>query len=191
MMVEAYTHNVRGRIPTDRVTKGLALVTGATAGIGFQTCVLLCERGVDVLVPARSVEQAVKTAQLINEASKGPGIARPCSVPLDLASRESVKKFAESLTDINLLVLNAGVMMPPLTMSTDGLEAQFQTNHLGHFVLTNEVLPLLNDGARVVAVSSVAHRFSSPDELWTAEKLNDRRTYHKLRWYGWSKLCAV
>ena len=48
LMLEAYTHNVRGRVPTDRLTKGLALVTGATAGIGFQTCILLCERGVDV-----------------------------------------------------------------------------------------------------------------------------------------------
>ena len=56
LMLEAYTHNVRGRVPTDRLTKGLALVTGSTAGIGFQTCILLCERGVDVLVPARSVE---------------------------------------------------------------------------------------------------------------------------------------
>ena len=153
LMVEAYTHNVRGRVPTDRRSSGLALVTGSTAGIGFQTCVLLCERGVDVLVPARSVEQAVKTAQLINEASNGPGRARPCSVPLDLASRESVKKFAESLTDINLLVLNAGVMTPRYHCTRDGAEQTIAANHLGHFQLATALAPRLKGDARVVVMS--------------------------------------
>ena len=158
LLLEAYTHNVRGRVPTDRLTKGLALVTGSTAGIGFQTCILLCERGVDVLVPARSVEQALKTAQLINEASKGPGKARPCSTPLDLASRASVTKFAESITDINLLVLNAGVMMPTYHLTKDGAELTIAANHLGHFQLATALAPRLKGDARVVVVSSALHR---------------------------------
>ena len=122
-MLEAYTHNVRGRVPTDRVTKGLALVTGSTAGIGFQTCILLCERGVDVLVPARSVEQALKTAQLINEASKGPGKARPCAVPLDLAVKvghERPQRFAalaaaaDELEEPSLVLVSVPRLWPRL-----------------------------------------------------------------------------
>ena len=183
-----------GRIPTDRLTKGVALVTGSTAGIGFQTCILLCERGVDVLVPARSVEQAVKTAQLINEASKGPGIARPCSVPLDLASRESVKKFAESLTDINLLVLNAGVMMPAYHRTEDGAELTIAANHLGHFQLATALAPRLKGDARVVVVSSALHRRAARRRD-IAQKLLDFRgdaSTHKLfDAYATSKLQNV
>ena len=193
-LLEAYTHNVRGRIPTDRLTKGVALVTGSTAGIGFQTCILLCERGVDVWVPARSVEQAVKTAQLINEASKGPGIARPCSVPLDLASRESVKKFAESLTDINLLVLNAGVMMPAYHRTEDGAELTIAANHLGHFQLATALAPRLKGDARVVVVSSALHRRAARRRD-IAQKLLDFRgdaSTHKLfDAYATSKLQNV
>ena len=147
----------------------------------------LADAGCTVITTARTFDKCAKTTKVI-----GSGTC----VAMELLELKSVYRAARVAKEmapsgIDFLVLNAGIMMPPLSISGDGLEAQFQTNHLGHFVLTNEVLPLLNEGARVVAVSSVAHRFSSQDELWTAEKLNDRQTYHKLRWYGWSKLCNI
>ncbi len=164
-----------------------AVVTGASSGLGLAVARGLADAGCTVIATARTFDKCAKTTKVI-----GSGTC----VAMELLELRSVYRAARVVKEmapsgIDFLVLNAGIMMPPLSISTDGLEAQFQTNHLGHFVLTNEVLPLLNDGARVVAVSSVAHRFSSQDELWTAEKLNDRQTYNKLRWYGWSKLCAV
>ena len=164
-----------------------AVVTGASSGLGLAVARGLADAGCTVITTARTFDKCAKTTKTV-----GSGTC----VAMELLELKSVYRAARVVNEmapsgIDFLVLNAGIMMPPLSISTDGLEAQFQTNHLGHFVLTNEVLPLLNDGARVVAVSSVAHRFSSPDELWTAEKLNDRQTYNKLRWYGWSKLCNI
>ena len=164
-----------------------AVVTGASSGLGLAVAKGLADAGCTVITTARTFDKCARTTKII-----GSGTC----VAMELLELKSVYRAARVAKEmapsgIDFLVLNAGIMMPPLTLSTDGLEAQFQTNHLGHFVLTNEVLPLLNEGARVVAVSSVAHRFSSPDELWTAEKLNDPTMYNKLRWYGWSKLCNI
>lgn len=160
LLVEAYTHNVRGRIPTDKISKGLAVVTGATSGIGFQTCVLLCERGVNVVVPARTLEKAKATAALINATARGPGVARASQVPLELTNVASVTVFGASLQKepLTLLVLNAGVMMPRYMVTKDGAEQTIAANHLGHFQLALLVAPHMSTDARVIVVSSALHR---------------------------------
>jgi NAD(P)-dependent dehydrogenase (short-subunit alcohol dehydrogenase family) len=106
---------------------------------------------------------------------------------LDLASLASVREFAAAWEgDIDLLINNAGVMVPPLTRTADGFELQFGTNHLGHFALTNLLLEHVT--GRVVSVSSVGHRFGSID----FDDLNwERKPYQAWRAYGQSKLANL
>ena len=106
---------------------------------------------------------------------------------LDLASLDSVREFAAGWDgEIDLLINNAGVMVPPLSRTADGFELQFGTNHLGHFALTNLLLEHVS--GRVVTVSSGAHRFGSID----FEDLNwERKPYRAWRAYGQSKLANL
>jgi NAD(P)-dependent dehydrogenase (short-subunit alcohol dehydrogenase family) len=107
--------------------------------------------------------------------------------PLDLADLASVRAFAEGWEgDIDLLINNAGVMIPPLTRTADGFELQFGTNHLGHFALTNLLLEHVT--GRVVTVSSTGHRMGTID----FDDLNwERRPYKAWRAYGQSKLANL
>ena len=113
-----------------------------------------------------------------------------CALPisLDLASLDSVRAFARDWAGqpVDLLINNAGVMIPPLSRTTDGFELQLGTNHLGHFALTNLLLPSIT--GRVVTVSSGAHhsgRIDFDDLNW------ERRRYRRWRAYGQSKLANL
>ena len=120
------------------------------------------------------------------KAMPGPGSAEVAV--LDLASLDSVRAFARdwSRQPIDLLINNAGVMIPPLSRTADGFELQFGTNHLGHFALTNLLLP--NVTGRVVTVSSSAHRYGRID----FDDLNwEHRRYRAWRAYGQSKLANL
>jgi NAD(P)-dependent dehydrogenase (short-subunit alcohol dehydrogenase family) len=106
---------------------------------------------------------------------------------LDLASLDSVRAFAANWDgEVSLLVNNAGLMIPPLTRTADGFESQFGTNHLGHFALTNLLLPRVT--GRVVTVASDAHRFGRID---FADLNWERRRYRPWRAYGQSKLANL
>ncbi|MCW3065706.1 MAG: oxidoreductase, partial [Solirubrobacterales bacterium] len=106
---------------------------------------------------------------------------------LDLASLASVREFAAGWDGgLDLLINNAGVMVPPLTRTADGFELQFGTNHLGHFALTNLLLEHIT--GRVVTVSSTGHRIGEID----FDDLNwERRPYKAWRAYGQSKLANL
>ena len=106
---------------------------------------------------------------------------------LDLASLDSVREFAAAWDgEIDLLINNAGVMIPPLSRTAEGFELQFGTNHLGHFALTNLLLERVN--GRVVTVSSMAHRSGRID----FDDLNwERKPYSSWRAYGQSKLANL
>ena len=117
-------------------------------------------------------------------------LAGPAEVrPLDLARLESVRAFARGWDGpLDLLVNNAGVMIPPPSRTADGFELQFGTNHLGHFALTNLLLPSLTPMARVVTVSSGVHhagKLDFTDLGW------ERRRYRRWRAYGDSKLANL
>lgn len=136
------------------------LVTGANTGIGFDTARVLAERGARVLLGCRSSDKAEEAMAKIALTAPEADLA---FVSLDLTSLASIKSAAdEVLTEdrLDALVNNAGVMVPPKTLTQDGFELQFGVNHLGHFALTGHLLPLLKDceGARVVNISSLAHR---------------------------------
>ncbi|KHL26560.1 short-chain dehydrogenase [Croceibacterium mercuriale] len=151
----------------------VAVVTG-TGGLGLEVALALCRVGAEVVIAGRDPR---KGAEAIARIEGQVPAARARFELLDLASLASVMRFAERLpaqdSHIDLLVNNAGVMVPPARQQTaDGFELQFGTNHLGHFALTGQLLPLLRaaGGARVVSVSSVAARSGSTDwDDWNAE----------------------
>lgn len=141
------------------------VITGANSGIGFHSVRHLVRSGATVVLACRNKERAEKArAELIQEF---PGSEpRVIVILLDLADFASVKAFrkgfeATGLKHIDVLLNNAGVMFPPYTKTKDGHELMFQANHLGHFMLTGELLPLLEKARnpRVVNVSSNAHKF--------------------------------
>jgi NAD(P)-dependent dehydrogenase (short-subunit alcohol dehydrogenase family) len=157
------------------------IVTGANSGIGHAAAAALGTAGATVVLAVRDQAKGEAAAATIT----GPTEVRP----LDLASLDSVRAFAASWQgSIDLLINNAGVMIPPLSRTADGFELQFGTNHLGHFALTNLLLPQVAAGGRVVTVSSDAHRVGAID----FDDLNwERRRYRPWRAYGQSKLANL
>jgi NAD(P)-dependent dehydrogenase (short-subunit alcohol dehydrogenase family) len=162
-----------------------ALVTGGHAGLGLETTRALAQAGATVVVPARNPEHA-------QTALKGmPGVEVSS---LDLMDPDSIDTFAKSFLDsgrpLDILVANAGTMAVPLTRDRRGYEAQFSTNHLGHFQLTVRLWPALKlaGHARVVSLSSGAHRLSPVD---FDDPTYERREYDKWKAYGQSKSANV
>jgi len=165
-----------------------AIVTGANTGIGLETARMLAGKGAAVVLACRNPDKG-KAAIARIEAGKPTGSATLAA--LDLSDLESVAAFAEAFAAkhdrLDLLINNAGVMVPPLSRTRQGFELQFGTNHLGHFALAGRLLPLVQRtaGARVVVVSSTAQSFGRID----FDDLNwERRAYSPFRAYGQSKL---
>ena len=161
------------------MTGRTVIVTGANSGIGRATARALAGAGARVVLAVRNTDKGQTAAAAM------PGETEVRR--LDLASLASVREFAAAWEgDIDLLINNAGVMVPPLTRTADGFELQFGTNHLGHFALTNLLLEHVT--GRVVSVSSVGHRFGSID----FDDLNwERKPYQAWRAYGQSKLANL
>jgi NAD(P)-dependent dehydrogenase (short-subunit alcohol dehydrogenase family) len=155
------------------------IVTGANSGIGRAAASKLAGAGARVVLAVRNVEKGGAAA------ARMPGETEVRR--LDLADLASVREFAAGWEgEIDLLINNAGVMIPPLTRTTDGFELQFGTNHLGHFALSNLLLEHVT--GRVVTVSSTGHRFGSID----FDDLNwERKPYRAWRAYGQSKLANL
>jgi NAD(P)-dependent dehydrogenase (short-subunit alcohol dehydrogenase family) len=173
------------------LTGRTAVVTGANSGIGFETARMLAQRGARVVLACRDPARGEAAAQRVR-AMDPPGSAT--FAPLDLADLDSVAAFAGALLadagGLDLLVNNAGVMVPPLGRTRQGFELQFGINHLGHFALTGRLLPKLarTRGARIVVVSSQAQssgRIDLGDLNW------ERRRYAPGAAYGQSKLANM
>jgi NAD(P)-dependent dehydrogenase (short-subunit alcohol dehydrogenase family) len=156
-----------------------AVVTGANSGLGLATARELARAGASVVLAVRNLERGAQAAESI----EGDVTVRQ----LDLADLASVRAFADGWTgDLDVLVNNAGIMMVPAGRTADGFELQFGTNHLGHFALTNLLLPHVTD--RVVTVSSGLHRSGVID----LDDLNwQRRAYNATGAYGQSKLANL
>ena len=155
------------------------VVTGSNSGLGLVTARELARHGARVVMAVRDTAKGDQAAA---------GIAGPPEVrKLDLADLTSIREFAETWDgDIDVLINNAGLMAVPESRTKDGFEMQIGTNHLGHFALTNLLLPHVTD--RVVTLASVAHRIGKVNLL----DLNWERTDYK-RWpaYGQSKLANL
>ncbi|MEW1647102.1 oxidoreductase [Streptomyces sp. NPDC091219] len=167
-----------GRIPD--LSGRTAVVTGANSGIGFAAAVELARAGAHVVFAVRDLERGRAAAAKVSGSTE---VRR-----LDLADLASVREFAEGWDGpIDLLINNAGVMLLPEGRTRDGFETQFGTNHLGHFALTNLLLPYVTD--RVVTVSSGAHRMG--DRRIHFENLNLDGIYAPQRAYSQSKLANL
>lgn len=182
---------------TDEVIEGislegkLAVVTGASSGLGVETCRVLSAAGATVLMVARSEEKVEAAAQALRQEQPGAQLHTQC---MDLADLDSVRNAATEIllyhSKIQLLINNAGVMACPLQRTAQGFEMQFGTNHLGHFLFTGLLAPALIDGApgRVVNLSSAGHKFARFN-------FNDpgylQRDYDKWQAYGESKTANV
>ncbi len=155
------------------------VITGANSGIGRAAAAAIASRGARVVLAVRDERKGRDAAASMS----GDVEVRP----LDLADLASVRAFAQDLAEpVDVLINNAGVMVPPLTRTADGFELQFGTNHLGHFALTNALLPRIRD--RVVTVASSGHRAGTirfDDLQW------ERRRYRAFRAYGQSKLANL
>jgi NAD(P)-dependent dehydrogenase (short-subunit alcohol dehydrogenase family) len=165
-------------------------VTGANSGLGFQTARQLAGHGARVVLACRSKVKAAAAAAQIAKASPGAAVE---IIELDLGDLSSVRRFADSYhrnhPGLDVLVNNAGVMAVPKLSTADGNEAQFGTNHLGHFALTGLLLPALlaRPGARVVTVSS---RMAVIGRI-QFDNLQGEAGYNQWLAYGQSKLANL
>lgn len=161
------------------LTGRTVVVTGASSGIGRATARALAASGARVVLAVRDPAKGQAAAATMT----GDVVVRR----LDLADLASIRAFAQDVTEpIDVLINNAGVMIPPLSRTADGFELQFGTNHLGHFALTNLLLPRIR--GRVVTVSSNGHRAGTID----FDDLNwEHRPYRALPAYGQSKLANL
>ncbi|XP_020679605.1 short-chain dehydrogenase TIC 32, chloroplastic isoform X1 [Dendrobium catenatum] len=194
-----------GRSSTaEEVTEGIdahdftAIVTGATNGIGKETARVLALRGAEVIIPSRTIESGLRVKESLLEQNPS---AKLHVMEMDLSSLDSVETFARSFIStnkrLNILIDNAGIMACPFQLSRDGIEMQFATNHLGHFLLTKLLLEKMKSTAketgvqgRIINVSSSAHRrgYELPFSL---DKLNDKSSYKRFTAYGQSKLANI
>jgi NAD(P)-dependent dehydrogenase (short-subunit alcohol dehydrogenase family) len=165
------------QIPT--MTGRTVVITGANSGIGRAAARALAAKGAHVVLAVRDPAKGRAAAATMT----GDVSVRR----LDLADLASVRAFAEDFTEpIDVLINNAGLMIPPLGRTADGFELQFGTNHLGHFALTNLLLPQIR--GRVVTVSSTGHRTGTID----FDDLNwEHRPYRALPAYAQSKLANL
>src|SRR5579884_1548799 len=154
------------------------IVTGANSGLGAVTARELARVGAHVIVAVRNTEKGEAAArQMTGHVEVGR---------LDLQDLASVREFADAIDTVDVLINNAGIMATPEARTVDGFESQIGTNHLGHFALTNLLLPKLTD--RVVTVSSFFHwmgYISLRDLNWTS------RPYSAWVAYGQSKLANL
>jgi protochlorophyllide reductase len=176
-------------------TGRIALVTGANSGLGLESARALLAKGATVVLACRSLAKAEQARQELLTGSTATVVCADCLdvLELDLADLVSVARAADQVATrhgrLDVLLNNAGVMAPPRTLTRQGLELQFGVNHLGHFALTQRLLPLLlaSDSPRVVQVTSGAQYFGQLD----FDDLQGERRYDRWKAYGQSKLANV
>jgi NAD(P)-dependent dehydrogenase (short-subunit alcohol dehydrogenase family) len=167
-----------------------AVVTGSNSGIGLIAARELARARAQVVMACRDTTKADLAARDIMTASPSGTVQ---VATLDLSSLDSIRTFAEQFKaghqELDLLINNAGVMVPPRRETADGFELQFGTNHLGHFALTGLLIESMEgrSDARVVTVSSGAHRMGRID----FEDLQAEKRYARWRAYGQSKLANL
>ncbi|MBX7494992.1 SDR family NAD(P)-dependent oxidoreductase [Qipengyuania sp. 6B39] len=167
-----------------------ALITGGYSGLGKETARAMAAKGAHIILSGRDADKLDEAATEIADATGATVETLVC----DLASLDSVRAAAKEANGrfgkIDLLINNAGVMAPPLERTADGFELQFGTNHLGHFLLTNLVMPLVEKGdhPRIVNLSSRGHHF---DHVHLDDPSYETRDYDKWTAYGQSKTANI
>ncbi len=163
----------------------LAIVTGGYSGIGIETTKGLIAIGADVIIPAKRPDVASKNLKGI--------VPNKNIIHMDLADLNSVRKFTESINEnfnkLDILINNAGIMACPETRIGNNWECQFAVNHIGHFLLTKNLMPMMKDvdGARFISLSSSAHALTGI--LWDDIHFH-HQAYDKWMAYGQSKTAS-
>ncbi|PVV03644.1 hypothetical protein BB560_001870 [Smittium megazygosporum] len=172
----------------------IAIVTGANSGIGYTTSKALMLAGFHVIFACRNKDLATEAMDKIKKETN----LETCEyMHLDLSSFESIHQFTTEFkskyASLKLLVNNAGVMMCPYLKTKDGIEMQFGTNHVGHFILTNNLLDVLkrSSPARIVNVSSLGHLFADTSVEEIKQRTIDSSKYHEGKNYGNSKIANI
>ncbi|MBN2424090.1 MAG: SDR family NAD(P)-dependent oxidoreductase [Calditrichaceae bacterium] len=167
------------------------IITGSNSGIGFEAAKVLAGKNAEVVLAVRNEEKGRSAIATIKNYYPG---ARVSMMTLDLADLQSVSQFTaifqQRYKNLNILINNAGVMIPPYTKTKDGFELQIGTNHFGHFALTLQLLDLLRNikNSRIVNVSSGMHRIGKlnfDDLNW------EKRKYIAWKAYGDSKIANL
>lgn len=168
----------------------IAVVTGANSGLGYETTVVLAQKGFKVIMACRNKKKAEKAkAQIIKKNLNADLVI----MELDLTKLSSVRSFAKLFDSIfkklDLLINNAGIMVPPFSKTADGFESQMGVNYFSHFLLTGLLLPQLSKGenSRIVSLGSNAHLKAIID----FDNLNSKKGYSKMGAYRQSKLSCL
>ncbi|MFK8038798.1 MAG: oxidoreductase [Crocinitomicaceae bacterium] len=166
------------------------IVTGSNTGLGFETALDLYQKGAKVYIACRSEKKGLDAIERMKGITDGGELIYG---HLDLSSLTSVNAFAEKIIEtepnLDLLINNAGIMIPPPSKSESGFEIQFGVNFIGHFALTGHLFNLMEStkGSRVVTLSSLAHKGSNID----FDNFRLEKEYNNWREYGQSKLADL
>jgi len=174
-----------------------ALITGGNTGIGYETAASLLEKGYDVILGCRNEEKGRAAMKKLEPFARKGGSSTDLAV-FDLADLNSVSEYTKRALDegrpIDVLLNNAGIMACPLMRTKQGFEQQIGVNHLGHFMLTNNLMPLLeksaaeHQDARIINVASSAHY---PGTIDFNDMSWENKEYSKWGAYCQSKLANV
>jgi WW domain-containing oxidoreductase len=160
------------------------LVTGCNSGLGYETTRVLAMRGAHVIGLARTAEKASAAFDALGIT----GTAVACDLG-DLATVRTALKSVTGLAMLDGIIANAGIMALPKLQQIHGYERQFFVNHIGHFVLITGLIDRLTESARVVMLSSAAHRYA--DRGIELDNVSGEDEYHPWRMYGRSKLANI
>jgi NAD(P)-dependent dehydrogenase (short-subunit alcohol dehydrogenase family) len=168
----------------------IAIVTGANTGLGFETALALAKKDMKVILACRNMAKAEKAVHHILR--KIPN-AKLETMQIDLSSLASVRNFAKNFlskyNQLDVLINNAGIMVPPYTKTEDGFESQMASNYFGHFLLTGLLLEIIEKtpNSRIVSVASIAHKKG----YINFEDLNFEKKYSATTAYRQSKLACL
>ncbi|WP_347568887.1 oxidoreductase [Evansella sp. AB-P1] len=166
------------------------VITGANSGLGLETAKYFLSTGNSVVIAVRDITKGKSAKEELLQLFPEGNID---VLYLDLSKLSTIYSFAEEFANkydvVDLLINNAGVMIPPYSKTEEGFELQFGANHLGHFALTGLLLPLLEKGhhSRVVTLSSIAHRNGVID----FDNLDGEKEYKAMKFYSQSKLANL
>ena len=167
--------------------KKIAVVTGGNSGMGKATVAALADRGFHVVMLCRSKSRGEKALKEILEGGQRDIVLMQCDLGRMQDIRDFTDEFRKIYSHVDVLVNNAGVVSIDRRETYDGLEEQFGVNHIGHFLLTLRLLPLMSEGSRIVVVASGAHKAGKIH----FDDYNLTKGFHTIKAYGQSKLANI
>lgn len=196
---QIYIQGPRAKLAEGSLAGRVVLITGSNTGIGYETAKQLYGAGATIILGCRSKARAMEaTCNIMGSPScESPDRNRLVFLKLDVSNLSSVRLAVQTFKDMNLplhtLVLNAGIMMSERRESIDGFELMMACNHLGHFLLTNLLIPLLRaaDDGRVVVLTSSTYTLTKPDGIDLGDLQCQRRKYSMFGQYAQTKLANI